>query len=54
MVSENKTEFEILCDKVFKIDDTIRSVRVINTRGKLEAGGMKKGLERRHGSYGNI
>ncbi|MGI0045974.1 MAG: DUF6659 family protein [Nitrosotalea sp.] len=41
---ENKTEFEVLCDKVFKIDKMIRSVRVINTKGKMEAGGMREGL----------
>lgn len=43
-MTQNKDEFEILCDKVFKIDDKIRSCRVINNKGKLEAGGMKKGL----------
>ena len=42
---ENKNEFDVLCDKVFKIDSMIRSVRVINTKGKLEAGGMRAGLE---------
>ncbi|MGI0060876.1 MAG: DUF6659 family protein [Nitrosotalea sp.] len=41
---ENKTEFEVLCDKVFKIDKTIRSVRVINTNGRMETGGMREGL----------
>ena len=41
----NKDEFEKLCDKVFKIDDKIRSVRVINNKGKLEAGGMRDGLK---------
>lgn len=45
MVPENKTEFEVLCDNVFKIDSTIRSARVINIKGKLEAGGMRVGLE---------
>jgi uncharacterized protein DUF6659 len=44
ILPENKTEFEVLCDKVFKIDNMIRSVRVINTKGKLEAGGMREGL----------
>lgn len=44
LVSENKSELEILCDNVFKLDNKIRSVRVINTRGKLEAGGMRQGL----------
>lgn len=41
---ENKYEFEELCDKVFKIDDKIRSARVINNKGKLDAGGMREGL----------
>ena len=45
VVPENKDEFEILCDKVFKIDDKIRSCRVINNKGKLEAGGMREGLK---------
>jgi hypothetical protein len=45
IVPENKNEFDALCDKVFKIDSMIRSVRVINTKGKLEAGGMRGGLE---------
>ncbi len=44
VMPENKTEFEVLCDKVFKIDKMIRSVRVINTKGKMEAGGMREGL----------
>ena len=43
-MAQNKDAFEILCDKVFKIDDKIRSCRVINNKGKLEAGGMKKGM----------
>ena len=43
--NENKDEFEKLCDKVFKIDDKIRSCRVINNKGKLEAGGMREGLK---------
>ncbi|TLX67728.1 MAG: hypothetical protein E6L00_07120 [Thaumarchaeota archaeon] len=42
---ENKDEFEILCDKVFKIDNKIRSCRVINNKGRLEAGGMRGGLK---------
>ena len=45
VVPENKDEFEILCDKVFKIDNKIRSCRVINNKGKLEAGGMRGGLK---------
>src|SRR5438309_9766954 len=45
VVPENKDEFEILCDKVFKIDNKIRSCRVINNKGKLEARGMREGLK---------
>jgi len=44
-VPENKNEFDELCGNVFKIDDKIRSARVINTKGKLEAGGMRAVLE---------
>jgi len=45
VVPENKDEFEILRDKVFKIDNKIRSCRVINNKGRLEAGGMRGGLK---------
>ncbi len=43
--AENKDKFEKLCDKVFKVDDKIRSARVINNKGKLEAGGMREGMK---------
>lgn len=43
--NKNKDEFEELCDRVFEIDDKVRSARVINTKGKLEAGGMREGLK---------
>lgn len=36
--------FDQLCDKVFQLDEKIRSVRAINNKGKLVAGGMRKGL----------
>lgn len=36
--------FDELCDKVFQLDEKIRSVRAINNKGKLVAGGMRKGL----------
>jgi hypothetical protein len=39
-----KTEFDIMCDKIFSLDGNIRSARVINDRGKLIAGGMRQGL----------
>ncbi len=41
---QSKTDFDIMCDKVFCLDGNIRSVRVINDRGKLIAGGMRSGL----------
>ena len=33
-----------MCEKVFKIDEKIRSVRAINNNGKMTAGGMREGL----------
>ena len=36
--------FDELCDSVFQLDEKIRSVRAINNKGKLVAGGMRKGL----------
>ena len=36
--------FDELCDKVFQLDEKIRSVRAINNKGKLVAGGMRKGF----------
>jgi hypothetical protein len=40
----NNFDFDTLCEKVFELDDKIRSVRAINNKGKLVAGGMRKGL----------
>ena len=37
-------EHETICQKIMKLDPKIRSARIINNRGHLEAGGMKKGL----------
>ena len=42
--NQNNLDFDTLCSKVFELDDKIRSVRAINNKGKLVAGGMKKGL----------
>ncbi len=42
--NQNNDGFDTLCDKVFQLDDKIRSVRAINSKGKLVAGGMRKGL----------
>lgn len=40
----NNFDFDTLCEKVFELDDKIRSVRAINNKGKLVAGGMRKGF----------
>ena len=42
--NQNDGGFDELCDKVFQLDEKIRSVRAINNKGKLVAGGMRKGL----------
>jgi hypothetical protein len=42
--NQNDLGFDELCDKVFQLDGKIRSVRAINNKGKLVAGGMRKGL----------
>lgn len=42
--NQNDDDFDELCDKVFQLDEKIRSVRAINNKGKLVAGGMRKGL----------
>ena len=33
-----------MCQKIIKVDTKMRSARLINSRGHLIAGGMKKGL----------
>jgi hypothetical protein len=43
-VQDNQNNFDTLCNKIFELDDKIRSCRVINHKGKLVAGGMRKGL----------
>jgi len=43
-VQDNQNNFDTLCDKIFELDAKIRSCRVINHKGKLVAGGMRKGL----------
>lgn len=42
--NQNNFEFDTLCEKVFELNDKIRSVRAINNKGKLVAGGMRNGL----------
>ncbi|WP_371503691.1 DUF6659 family protein [Nitrosopumilus adriaticus] len=41
---ENAEELEKICQKIIKLDPKMRSTRIINSRGHLTAGGMKKGL----------
>ena len=41
---QNNPDFDAICDNVFKIDEKIRSARMINNKGKLVGGGMRKGL----------
>ena len=41
---EKVEEIEKICQKIIKLDTKIRSARIINSRGHLVAGGMKKGL----------
>ena len=42
--NHKKLDFDTICEQVFKIDEKIRSARVINNKGKLIAGGMRQGL----------
>jgi hypothetical protein len=42
---ETMSNFDIICNKVFELDEKIRSARIINGKGKLVAGGMKQGLK---------
>ena len=41
---ENVEELEKICQDIIKLDDKMRSARLINSRGHLIAGGMKEGL----------
>ena len=41
---DNVEELEKICQKILKLDPKMRSARLINSRGHLTAGGMKKGL----------
>ncbi len=40
----NVEELEKICQKIVKLDPKMRSARIINSRGHLMAGGMKKGI----------
>lgn len=41
---DNVDELEKICQKILKLDTKMRSARIINSRGHLMAGGMKKGI----------
>lgn len=43
--SEFRSNFDEICKEVFELDEKIRSARIINDKGKLEAGGMRQGLK---------
>ena len=38
-------DLEKICQKIIKLDSKIRSARIISKKGKLLAGGMKKGKQ---------
>ena len=38
-------DYEDICQKIMILDPEMRSARVINNRGHLVAGGMKKGMK---------
>ena len=40
----NVEKLEKICQKIIQLDSKVRSARIINNRGHLEAGGMKDGL----------
>jgi len=40
----NVEELEKICQKIVKLNPKMRSARIINSRGHLMAGGMKKGI----------
>ena len=44
-MQDKPQNFDLMCEEVFKIDNMIRSVRVINSNGKKTAGGMRPGLK---------
>ena len=41
----NVSDLEKICKDIMKLDPKMRSARIINSRGHLEAGGMKEGLK---------
>jgi hypothetical protein len=40
-----RSNSDVICKKIFELDEKIRSARIINSKGKLVAGGMKPGLK---------
>lgn len=44
-VKDNEKDFDKICEEIFKLDDKMRSARIINNKGKLIAGGMRSGLK---------
>ena len=43
-MQNTQDDLDSLCEKIFKLDSKVRSCRVINNKGKMIAGGMRKGL----------
>ena len=41
----NVAELENICKEIMNMDPKMRSARIINSRGHLDAGGMKEGLK---------
>ena len=41
----NVSDLEKICQDIMKLDPKMRSARIINSRGHLEAGGMREGLK---------
>lgn len=41
----NVSDLEKICQDIVKLDPKMRSARIINNRGHLEAGGMRGGLQ---------
>ena len=41
----NVEELEEICRKIIDLDPKVRSARIINNRGHLDAGGMREGLK---------
>jgi len=44
-MSEKIYDYNNICESIKNLDSTIRFVGIINERGRLTAGGMKKGVE---------